>query len=326
MNIDWALVVDAAKGLAWPSVTVFALYTFRHQLVELLTHLGRRATKVSIFEVSIELASLPELKPSWSVGNEDPRRLNSSVIFDSASQTLFNELLKPAGTDFAVVDLATDQSWLTSRLFVFALVLGEVSGLRAFVFLEYAHDTRRRFLGTASPAAIRRALGQRYPWFEEASARALAEQYGPPPTPDLIRSSAFNGWLGPLADANPAQVSGFVRKFIELLQRTTDPPIQEEASYLTLGPTSSALVRERTRWIDGALLEEDLFGVLEKSWVEDSPDLSRSRVTESILRQTSSFVALVNSDRQFVSLVDRFALLHQSWMSKGDTSSGTDRN
>jgi hypothetical protein len=118
------------------------------------------------------------------VGDTDPRRLSSSQLSDSASQTLFQELLKPAQADYAIVDLQSGKARLTSRLFIFSLILGEVTGLRAFVFLESAASTRRKFLGVATPANVRRTLGNKYPWLEEAFARALcAQEIYPAPTP-----------------------------------------------------------------------------------------------------------------------------------------------
>src|SRR5262249_34255830 len=107
MNINWTLVVEAIKALAWPLFAAFALYLLRRPLVELVAQLARRAKKVSVFEVSVELAILPELQSSWSVGDTDPRRLSPSQIFDTPSQTLFEELLKPAQADYAIVDLSS---------------------------------------------------------------------------------------------------------------------------------------------------------------------------------------------------------------------------
>jgi hypothetical protein len=105
MNINWTLVVEAITALAWPIIAAFALYLLRRPLVELIGQMAKRAKKISMFEVSVELAALPELQAPWSVGDTDPRRLSSSLIFDSASQSLFQELLKPARADYAIVDL-----------------------------------------------------------------------------------------------------------------------------------------------------------------------------------------------------------------------------
>jgi hypothetical protein len=309
MNIDWTLVVEAIKVLAWPMVAAFALYLLRRPLVELVGQLARRAKKVSVFEVSVELATLPELQASWSVGDTDLRRLSSSQIFDSASQTLFQELLKPAQADYAIVDLRSGQAWLTSRLFIFSLILGDVTGLRAFVFLESAANTRRRFVGVATPSNVRRALGRRYPWFEEAFARALSSEYPNVQQGESPSVSTFSNQTSPFTPGEQWRVTNFVRQFVQNLQRTTDPPENERHSYLEIGTTPKTW--ERAHWIDGERLERDLVGVLEYAWVDEALDSPRRLVSEALIRRNASFVALVDSDRRFVGLVDRYALLNQ---------------
>lgn len=321
MNINWTLVVEAVKALAWPIVAAFALYLLRRPLVELVGQLARRARKLSVFEVSVELATLPELQPPWSVGDTDARRLSSSQIFDSASQTLFQELLKPAQSDYAIVDVRSGQAWLTSRLFIFSLILGEVTGLRAFVFLESAANTRRKFLGVATPANVRRALGRRYPWFEEAVARALSAEFPNVQQAEEIQGvSKFSNWTSPFATTESWRVSNFVRQFVQNLQRTTDPPENERQSYLEIGTAPKTW--ERAHWIDGERLERDLVGVLEYAWVDESLDSPRSLVSEAVIRRNASFVALVDSDRRFVALVDRYALLTQMSIARNGTGGG----
>lgn len=302
-------VVGLVSALAWPAVVTFALFLLRRPLVELVGQLMIRARKVSVLDVSIELATLPELQPSWSVGDTDPRRLTSSQIFDSASESLFKEILKPAQADYAIVDLRSGKAWLTSRLFIFSLVLGEASGLRAFVFLEHTANTRRKFLGVATPADVRRALGRRYPWLEEAFVRALSTQYPSPPEPQAGAASVstFTNCPPPLTTAEPGRVSNVVMNFIQKLQRTTDPPESERSSFLAIG--TSPQTWERALWIDAERLERDLAGALESSCVDESPDIPRRLVSEAIVRRKTSLVALVDRDRRFVGLVDRCELL-----------------
>jgi hypothetical protein len=257
MSINWTLVVEAVKALAWPIVAAFALYLFRRPLVELVAQVARRVRKVALFEVSLELATLPELRPTWSVRDVDTRQLTSSQIFDSYSGTLFEELLKPTPADYAIVDLGSGEKWLTSRLFIFSLILWEVTGLRAFVFLETANGVRRRFLAVATPDNVRRRLGQRYPWLEEACARALAGHYWKiqNPQPEAAGQTKFSNMESPY---RMTTVATFVKTFIEALHRVTDPPPDELSSYLVVGAE-----RERAHWIDGERLERDLGGVLD---------------------------------------------------------------
>lgn len=316
--VDWALVVEAAEALAWPLVGTAALILLRKPLVELVGQVAKRARSLSVFDVSIELATLPELQPPWSAGNVDVRRLSPSLIFDSASQTLFQEILKPARADYAIVDLASGDAWLTSRLYIFAMILGEITGLRAFVFLETASGSRKRFLGVATPGDVRRALGARYPWLEEASARAWADQYPAAPQPEIAGVSRFSNQATTFSPAEPWRVTAFVRQYVENLQRHTPPPPLEAESHLEIGTAPQTW--ERAHWIDGRRLENDLDAILSNARVDESPDAPRGRVTEAVLRRSAPFVALVDADQRFVGLVDRCALLTQVWNARPEAS------
>lgn len=84
---------------------------------------------------------------------------------------------------------------------------------------------------------------------------------------------------------------------------------------------------ERARWIDGERLERDLAGYLDYEWCLDSPDQVRSITIEAIARRSSAFVALVDDDRRFLALVDRYALLDQLRKEQGvDTTSISESN
>ena len=100
-----------------------------------------------------------------------------------------------------------------------------------------------------------------------------------------------------------------MQQFVANLQRTTDPPENERRLYLEIGTTPKAY--ERAHWIDGERLERDLVGVLDYAWVDESPDSPRSHVSEAVIRRNASLVALVDSDRRFIGLVDRYAMLNQ---------------
>jgi hypothetical protein len=313
MSVDWELVIEAIKALAWPLVVVFSLYLFRHPLVDLVAQIARRAQKVSVFEVSVEFATLPELHPSWSVKEGDVRRLTSSSIFDSSTASLFHDLLKATDAECAIVDLGSGQGWLTSRLFIFALILGEVRGLRAFVFVETVAGIRQRFLGIATPYNVRRSLGVRYPWLEEAFAKALLRGYtNGLPLVTKIGSSTFTNAPSPLMPgAEEFRVMNFVRSLVEELQRKSIPPNDEQNSYISFETAEPApgMLWERTHWISGDRLERDLAGVLDYAWLEVSPDTPRTMMADAVVRRPVPLVALVDADRKFRGLVDRYALL-----------------
>lgn len=296
-RINWTLVADVVKAFSWPLAAILAVWWLRRPLTQLLAAIAQRARKVSVFDVAFELEPLPELRTSWSAASADVRQLTSSQLFDSGSQTLFKELLSGQRADYAVIDLRSGQEWLTSRLFLFAVVLGEARGLRAFVFLEKDSGTRRRFLGTATPTNVRRRLGSRYPWFEEAFAKALstASQPGSP-------FAATESW----------RISQFAQNFVQAIQIDGVPTPDQEGSYLKVkasGPTPEKW--EHTDWLDGERLEQDLGDALSVAYIEDSPDIPPEQVSDALLRRKSQFVAVVDSDRRFMSLVDRSSLMEQ---------------
>jgi hypothetical protein len=290
-------------------------------VIRLASEIAVRTKKVSFKGVSLELQTLPALAPSWDVSwpvaTEDVRRLTSSDLFDSYSYTLFEQLLRPKDADYAIVDLGRGEEWLTSRLYIFALVLGEVSRLRALVFLETAANVRRRFLGVAAPGDVRTSLARRYHWLEHAFALAYAAQYGAL-LPDNEGQSRLGASAHILDPSQPNSVMALVRQFVSNIQRTTEPPQSEQKTYLSFQtatsatPTVMTTLWERSEWIDGDRLERDLAGVLQYSWFVDSPDLSRRARIDGILRRPARFVALVDEDRRFADLVDRYALLSRS--------------
>jgi hypothetical protein len=302
MHIDWHLVVDLLKAWAWPIATLLVVFLLRRPLAELVAQIARRARKLSVYQVSIELATVPELSSTWRAGAADVRQLTDVMVFDSDSESLFKELLKPGQADYAVVDLGDGRRWLTSRLFIFALVLGRIRGLRAFVFVETSSVTRKRFLGMATVSDVHLALGAQYPWLEEAQLRAAASQY---PNPDPKKAFRSSKQLPSIFD--PSRVSHFVKDFISVIQRHSLPPPDELSSHLEVGTSPGTW--ERTRWIDGEGLERDLAGCLSYSYCEEALDQSRALLVNAIVRRKGDFVALVDRERRFLRLIDRRAVL-----------------
>ena len=315
--MDSSVVLKFVGLILWPLVTLIAVFLFRRPLIRLASEIAVRTSKVSFKGVSLELQALPSLTPtwgvSWPVATEDVRRLTSSMLFDSYSQTLFEQLLHPKDADYAVVDLGRGEQWLTSRLYIFSLVLGEVSRLRALVFLETEAGVRRRFLGIAAPGDVRAALARSYPWFEQAFALAYAARY-PQLQPDVSGQSTLSSQTYVL-DPNQTLMQ-LVGQFIDNIQRKTEPPQSEQATYLSFqtaipGTPGLMTLWERTKWIDGERLERDLTGCLGYSWYPDSPDLSRRARIDGVLRRPGHYVALVDDDRRFMGLVDRYALFER---------------
>ena len=79
--------------------------------------------------------------------------------------------------DYLVIPLGKGKNWITSRLFLFAVLLKQTKRLRFIVFTEAAGDVRNRYLGSVTVEHLRWALGGRYPWLEVAYAQVLSDHW-----------------------------------------------------------------------------------------------------------------------------------------------------
>ncbi len=174
-------------------------------------------------------------------------------------------------------------------------------GTRCVVFLETCANVNHRFLGTASPNDVQLALAQQYPWLEEAWAQAQLAGTG---TPDPI-------------------INPIIKSFLDKIQKhgikTQHPDPSHTSEWVFLEKGS---YWEHANWISRPSLEKDLGSALHKdswSWLEDSPDLSRVKRAQAILRREEFFVALVDKEKVFKKLIDRKAYLEQLAAHVGDS-------
>jgi hypothetical protein len=300
MVIGFKDIITLIQALFWPVVVVVALIIFRDPLSRFLRGMGQRATKLSAFQFTVELAAVPEFAPTWSVLNSDVRQLTSANVFDSASQTLFAQFASEVGFDYAVVDLGTGQEWLTSRLFIFAIMLQRMRGLKCFVFLETDGSVRKRFLGVATPDSIHWSLAMTFPWLEQAFAKSYA-QISP-----QIRSvqGALETWVA----------TNLVRDFITEIQSVQPPDATVENEWVAFTPKNQLPPQqlwEHGQWLSAADVEQILGGLLQASQVQASPDFPLSRRTQAILRCEGAFTALTEDRGRFKQLIDRYSLLEQ---------------
>jgi hypothetical protein len=206
---------------------------------------------------------------------------------------LLQQIRDDRASDYAVFDLDSGHSWLTSRLFIFAVLLQRMRNLRCLVFVETMGNTRRKFLGMASPEEVRWVLAQRYPWLEQAFAQA----YGQPGYLQILSNS------GAVDAGIAAQIFQF---YLTTLQQNVAPTTDVD-EWVPLQSQSSTW--EHAKWIDPRRLESLLRPVLNDSWILDDPDANSSTRTKGVLRRHGPFVATLDQDRKFRGLIDRQALL-----------------
>ena len=105
----------------------------------------------------------------------------------------------------------------------------------------------------------------------------------------------------------------FVEDFSEQLHRIRFDGCllsTNSSEWITLStPTPTAW--EHAKWLDGASLERELYGVLDDSCAPTLLDAPAAKQVQAVLRRKGAFVALVEEGGRFKSLVDRQALLDQ---------------
>lgn len=296
-------VVDLVKAVAWPLAVVIGVVALMAALPELLRDLGRRTTRISVFQFAVELAPPAPLsgQPALTVN-----LFNEPIADPSYLPHLFQQLLVSTPADYMVVDLRNGQSWLTSRLFIWAEMLHRVRGLRCLVFIRSENGLDRLFLGLASPEQVRRALAADSVWLEPDLAAAYAEVLAPKnrdsPEPVDRRTGVLH----------QSVASNVVVKFMDRLQAKPDDATEDE--WVRLPRKGSDPERwERARWIKPTELTTLLpFGLDESAYVMHSLRASRRELAHAVLRGTGEFVALIDERFRFTGLADRRVLLEQA--------------
>jgi hypothetical protein len=143
-------VVDLVQAVAWPLVALAALLVVRPMLPGVARDIGRRATKISVYSVAIELT------PAVTPDDDDARPpavalMGAPVRGPSLLGPLIEELQKREPADYMVIDLLEKEGWLTSRMFLWARILPVTRSLRCFAFVR-PQDGIRRFVALAAAA------------------------------------------------------------------------------------------------------------------------------------------------------------------------------
>jgi len=299
MAVEFKDLVELIKAIAWPLVIAVTLIAFRKPLTRFIEELGKRTTKLSAFDFSIEFATVPSPPAPWS----DPTMYESSnLIGGNVTSTTIMELFQRIRDEkssptwqYLIVDIETGKRWLISRLFLFTVILRYMLGLRCVVFVETRRAYRMRLLGIANPELVRVALAERYPWLDEALVKAWSDQQIPVLAETLPKDKA------------ELIVNSFIMD--SRIRRGDDP--QDQDNWAQLG---NQQVWEHTRWLNSERIIDDLQGVLyerDVSQVVDSPVTSVTKRNEAVLRHEAPFVALVSNRGEFKGLVDRQALLER---------------
>lgn len=331
-TLDIAATVSA---IVWPGVVIVVLYLLRERFPALLRELAGLVTKLDVAGVTLEFAKAKAFAPEYasaSAGIDLRQRASAMQINDSTAGTFINQLRDPIAADYAIVDLGGGDQWLTSRLYIMAVVFARMKGVRAFVFLGQS-GLGRRYLGWADPNRIRWALARRYPWLEAAYAAAYAEVLGTPNANTVVTSPI--GRLGyPYNSADPGPSVELLRTFLRHIQWPQEAgapalvlpllaksPLPDAPDWVLIN--ESTQTQEHAMWLTATLLEEILGEELNFSHVrlDALQGESRSKQIRHVLARTGRYVAVVQEELRFEYLIDRSLLLEhlaQSLSNEGD--------
>jgi hypothetical protein len=295
MPVYFHALTELLGVVAWPLVVLIALWLLRPALGGLAESLSRHVKKVSFFDIEVELSTLPEFKPPPLI--TDIRELNRGPGMTSQPDNLFAQIAERSASDYVIIDLGSPETprWLTSRLYIFALMLGRMRGLQCFVFVETAAGVRKKFVGTATPGEVRWALTWRYPWLETTYAAAYGQ----------LGSFAIDSIKGAIREPHATLL---VQNFLESPSLKVSAASGLDASEWLETSTGAW---EHAKWVDSARLDRVMDLALSSASVKASPDAPRDDLTRAILRRSGRFVALVDDAGVFQSLVDRAAVLEQ---------------
>ena len=305
-------IAAAISAILWPLIVLVALLAYRQKIPALLHAVAGRISKLEFVGVSLDLAKAAAFVPEWagSAGALDLRQKATSIqVNDSTAMTFRTQLMEEGTADYAEVRLGSDQEWLTSRLYIMAIVFARVKGIQCFVFLETAGDVRKRCLGWAEPEKVRWALARRYPWLEQAYSEAYSGI--------LTRQNAFvvtnQGKLGyQLSTNDPGPSIELVREFLQRVQAPPIPTATPDTSHRVLIDASTNTY-EHASWITSGQLEDLLGSDLSRSGVHSSELRSKNArgQVRMFLSLPERFQAVKGDDQRFEYLLDRNVLLEQ---------------
>jgi hypothetical protein len=304
-----ASVAPVLSAIAWPIVAVAALVLLARPLGEFLRGIASRVTKLSAFNVELELAH--RATPAVGIALEEIRRPGAAMVGDSG-RALYSAVQDRTSADFATIDLGVGDEWLTSRLFIASLLLPRMRKVRIFVFVERRQEITQRFLALIEPQALRWRLAVRYPWLEASFVRAYAiamSDYpdADPPPVTLPVPTTLPKHRQLVVDATgalePTAAQRLVQHFIAGLQQPAAPATSDEWTPLVSN------VSERASWVTADLVRELVPEHEPFQWIEERPEDDEAKRIATILRLSGDFAAIVDPDRRFTRLVDRRGVL-----------------
>lgn len=308
MSIQPIDLPSLLKAVSWPVIAAVTLVLFRRPLANLFSALGQKVSKLSIGGFSVEMAQVQEMKPSAM--DTEIRQLQAGLVPQSGSTSLtelVNELQSGGQHDYVVIDFGSETKprWLTSRLYLLCFLVTLINRQLCIVFVETIGTVRKRFIGTASSEQVRWALAYKYGWLESAAAGAYASQAANQPVGVLFYPTPANQFA-PSSNYSWTMIPNVIQQFLTAIRSVAAPSDEEKSEWVSLDKQQTY---EHAKWLNGDRIESLLGSALSTAHVTLLPNQTLNDAVNPVLSQRGRFIAVVEPDQSFSSLVDRVEVL-----------------
>ena len=295
-------------SLIWPVVALLLAGLFRKEIAALLGGRGARIKSVSFAGFSLELAD-GGAAPMYAAKTDIDFRSAGTQhdVNDSNLRSFLEQIGSRERMPYAVVDLGGGREWLTSRLFVLAVIMKRMRGMRAVVFVESRDAKPRSFLGVVRAEHIRWRLARWYPHFEAALVLGEQRAWGGPVPPAALQGAQLRQRIDNDEGRfqSPDGAAELLRGFLAALQQNVPPPQQDRENWQELA-TPGAITFEYSQWLTSDLADR-LFGELMQRNAIEQRDLAKlddAGRMRLLAEHTGEWIAVLR-DREFQGLIDR---------------------
>jgi hypothetical protein len=215
----------------------------------------------------------------------------------ASGRTALTEVVRGPDVEYAVINLGRGDQWLASRLLIFTVVMQQLRNTQCIVVTAAeGADARERLVGLVTADNMRRALAWEYPWLE-------AELFSAWEITSTTNAATSPGGTR-VARLSPDLAEKLYDEYVSYLRKAVKGPDEAEWTELQYGRGY-----EHSRLLTADTLGTVLNGSLDNRAIQRSR--SRSRQLTEVLSIEAQYVAVVDADHRFVSLVDRQALLEE---------------
>jgi hypothetical protein len=301
-------VADLVGAVVWPLVILPGVYLFRVPLRQLVGRIGTSASSLSIGPggVKIDFGSAVAKVASEETTVLGDLRSAAPALADSAASTMFEQLAAEDPAPHLLVDLGEGREWLSSRLYLFAVMLASMRRTRTLVFVETLNGLRGRFVGLATTVQVHYALARTYPWLEADYANAYATA-----TTNWRSQSAPQNREPFVLDHYGRLSQGVAQPIVSLFLTNIKirPPAGNVLPAEWLDETVNGVpLNEHAHWLKGSDVERILGAALERwAYITETMPRSPSEIAAATVRMSGhDSVALVDDQHRFKGvIVDR---------------------